>query len=111
MNEIQSEEEFSSSLKNNKAVLVYFSTRECNVCKVLKPKIVNLIQDKFSKIKTFYLDCEKFPAIATQNNVFAVPTIIVFFEEKELFRKSRNIGLNKLEEDLERPYSLFFEQN
>ncbi len=34
-------------LKNNKAVIFYFSHDECNVCKVLLPKIENLIHSDF----------------------------------------------------------------
>ncbi|PID58395.1 MAG: thiol reductase thioredoxin [Ignavibacteriae bacterium] len=110
MIDIKSEEDFYLNLKENKAVLVYFSTPECNVCKILKPKINDLISNEFNKIKTVYVNCENFSQIAAQNNVFTVPTIIIYFEEKELFRKSRNIGLNELSKDLARPYSLFFEE-
>ncbi|MFP4024195.1 MAG: thioredoxin family protein [Thiohalospira sp.] len=101
-------DEFSTAIKN-KGCLFYFSHEKCNVCKVLKPKIHNLLSQNFPKIKMFYCNTELYPEIAAQNSVFTVPTIIIYFEGKEFFRKSRNIGIQELASDLERPYSILFQ--
>jgi thioredoxin-like negative regulator of GroEL len=101
-------EQFNAA-KKNKGCLIYFSHEKCNVCKVLKPKVHQLLTDFFPKIKMFYSDTELYPAIAAQNSIFTVPTLIIFFDEKEFFRKSRNIGLQELKNDLERPYSIMFQ--
>ncbi len=101
-------EQFNAA-KKNKGCLIYFSHEKCNVCKVLKPKVHQLLTDFFPKIKMFYCDTELYPAIAAQNAIFTVPTLIIFFDEKEFFRKSRNIGLHELKNDLERPYSIMFQ--
>ena len=99
-------EEFGLFLKNNKAVLTYFSTTECNICKVLKPKIENLIKAKFPKIKFLYIEINKSPEIAGQNRIFSVPTIVVFFEGKEYLRKSRSFSLTVLENEIQRTYEI-----
>ncbi|MDA3953297.1 MAG: thioredoxin family protein [Bacteroidales bacterium] len=110
INTISSIEELNYSIENKPASLIYFSHEKCNVCKVLKPKIQNLLQVDFPKIEMFYCDTVVNPEIAAQNSIFTVPTILVFFDGKEFLRKSRNIGIEELRKDIERPYNLLFEQ-
>ncbi len=105
---IQSYEEFLKLQEKEPALLAYFSTEACHVCKVLKPKVGELIESEFPKIKTVYVQTDKVPEAAAQNQVFAVPTILVFFEGREYIRKSRNIGISELQREIDRPYSMFF---
>jgi thioredoxin-like negative regulator of GroEL len=107
--EIQSFEEFLKLKDEEPVLLAYFSTEACNVCKVLKPKVAELIQTEFPKIKSVYIKSDKLPEVAAQNQVFAAPTILVFFEGREYIRKSRNIGIGELQRKIERPYSMIFE--
>lgn len=90
------------------ALLCYFSTEACNVCKILKPKVGELIESEFPKIKLAYIKSDKLPEVAAQNQVFAAPTILVFFDGREYIRKSRNIGIGELHKEIERPYSMIF---
>ena len=99
---------FETKITSEKAVLVYFSHEKCNVCKVLKPKIQELLKEFFPKIKMFYSDTEIYPEFAAQNSIFTVPTIVIYLEGKEYIRKSRNIGIEELKLLLERPYNLMF---
>lgn len=92
------------------SVLFYFSQPECNVCKQLKPKIIDLLKKEFPKTEFYYVNIKDIPEAGGQYSVFAVPTIIVYFEGREFMRYGRNLGINQLREDLERPYGLFFEQ-
>lgn len=98
-------EEFNNFINTNEATVVYFSTPECNVCKVLKPKLIEILEDKFPLFSFAYVDCNQAKELAAQNSIFSVPTIIFYIQGKELFRKSRNINLTELEYELERPYS------
>jgi thioredoxin-like negative regulator of GroEL len=109
MIDLKSEKDFENFINNNEAVLVYFSTPQCSVCKVLKPKIKEFISEEFTKIKIAYLDCELLKEVSAQNRIFAVPTILVFFNGKEYFRKSRNISISEFHDELKRPYSMFFD--
>jgi thioredoxin-like negative regulator of GroEL len=106
--EIQSFDEFLKLKNEEPALLAYFSTEICNVCKVLKPKVSEMVQNEFPKIKLIYIKSDKLPELAAQNQVFAAPTILVFFEGKEYIRKSRNIGIGELQSEIERPYSMIF---
>ena len=106
--EIQSVGEFLKMKEEEPALLCYFSTEICNVCKVLKPKVATLIQNEFPKIKLTYIKSDVLPEIAAHNLVFAAPTIIVFFENREFIRKSRNIAITELQKEIERFYSMVF---
>jgi thioredoxin-like negative regulator of GroEL len=106
--EIQSFEEFLKLKEEEPALLAYFSTEACNVCKVLKPKVAELFHAEFPKIKLAYIKSDKLPEVAAQNQVFSAPTILVFFEGRESIRKSRNIGIGELQREIERPYEMIF---
>lgn len=107
--EIKSFDEFLALKEQETALLAYFSTDVCNVCKVLKPKVEELILNEFSKIKAAYIKSDVLPEVAAQHQVFAAPTILIFFEGREYIRKSRNIGISELQQEIERPYSMVFE--
>jgi thioredoxin 1 len=106
--EIRSQEQFNRLTTTEPALLVYFSTDFCNVCKSLKPKVASLIEEEFPLIRSVYINSEKHPEIAGQHRIFTAPVILVFFEGRETIRKIRNVGLDELRQDLQRPYSILF---
>ena len=106
--DIKNIDEFNSILEKEDGVLIYFSHEQCNVCKVLKPKIAEMLTEDFPKMKMFYADTVKAPEIAGQNGIFTVPSIVCFFGGKETFRKSRNIGVDELGQQISRPYNMVF---
>ena len=95
-------------LQSDAAVMVYFSGNDCGVCNLLKPKVQTLFNETFPKIKQVYISVEEFRKTAIQYNILTIPTLIVFFENKEFLRKSRHIALSEVEVELTRIYSLFF---
>ena len=109
METIQSYQDFKQLLENQDAVLAYFSTDACNVCKVLKPKVQEMIAESFPQMKMVYVQSDKQPELAAQNRVFAAPTVVVFFAGRETIRKSRAFGIDELKAEIQRPYSLLFE--
>lgn len=109
MVEIKSYTEFLKLKKTEPALLGYFSTEICHVCKVLKPKVAELVANNFPLLKMVYIPSDKFPEVAAQNQIFAAPTLLVFFEGREYIRKSRNIAIGELQQEIEKPYSMFFE--
>ncbi|MEZ5105404.1 MAG: thioredoxin family protein [Draconibacterium sp.] len=108
--DINSFDEFLEWKDREDALLVYFSTDACNVCKVLKPKVVELVRSEFPKMKMVYVKSDKLPDVAAQNQVFAAPTILIFFGGREYIRKSRNIGISELQNEIARPYSMMFSE-
>ena len=101
-------ENFLEITKSNKSVCFYLSTPECNVCKVLKPKVIDMIENDFAEIKFCYVDLNEAKEISGQLSVFSVPTILVYFEGKETIRASRNVHMEKLHDQIERYYKMIF---
>lgn len=89
-------------------VLLYFSNDMCSVCRVLKPKVEELLATEFPKIEARFIDIDKSPVLSGQYRVFSIPTILIFFDGKEQARLSRNISLHQLSESMARPYELIF---
>ena len=108
---VENLEQLQDIIDKEDAVLVYFSHEKCNVCKVLKPKVAEMLKEKFPKVKMVYADTVNSPEIAGQNSVFAVPSIITYMGGREYFRKSRNIGIGELKELINRPYQMIFNEN
>ena len=109
MKQIKSKHEIENIINTKEPVLIYFSGENCSVCKALKPKIEEQIKKNFSKMKIYELKTETYKEIASNFTVFSIPTILVFFDGKEFFRKSRNISILGFIEELKRPYSLFID--
>ncbi len=99
---------FLEITKSNKAVCFYLSTPECNTCKVLKPKVIEILKDNFPQIHFCYVDLNEAKEIGGQLSVFSVPTILVYFVGKETIRVSRNVHLDELREQIDRYYKMIF---
>jgi thioredoxin-like negative regulator of GroEL len=97
-----------SQIIENQAVILYLTSPECNVCKVLKPKVREMVDEKFPDMSLHFIDISQYPKIAADLQVFTVPVILVYFEGREFFRKVRNISLIELEKEISRPYDLLF---
>jgi len=95
-------------LASETAVLVYFSTPQCNVCKVLKPKVVSLLEQRYPQMGFVYSDVARDAETAAQLGVLTVPTLIVYFDGKESARFVRTFGIGELEAAIARPYELLF---
>jgi thioredoxin-like negative regulator of GroEL len=101
-------EELNKQIKSNEVLLIYFSSKICGVCKILKPKIQNAVNKTFPKIKQLEIKIEDNIKLARQLNIFMLPTIIVYFDGTEFQRKIRNISVDGFINDIKRPYELFF---
>ncbi len=110
INKIETPEQVNAIIKENPSIFLYLSHESCNVCKQLKPKIINLLETSFPEIDFLYIDIKKYPEIGGQFTVFAVPTIITYFDSKEFMRYGRNLGIEQLRADIERPYGLLFDK-
>ena len=102
-------DEFENMIKEHSGIVFYFSTPSCNVCKVLKPKIIELLSESFPKMKFAYINCEDVIELSAQMQIFSVPTILFYFDGKEFLRKSRLISIQEVKQLLERPYTLLYD--
>lgn len=101
-------DEFQAALQENDAMITYFNSSSCNVGEALAPKVMKLLDEKFPKVKFFYVDRELSPDIAGHYSVFVEPTILIFFVGKETLRKSRHFSIDELEAAIQRPYQILF---
>lgn len=90
------------------AVMLYFYNDNCSPCKVLRPKVQEMVMEDFPKLEFRLINAEQFPATSAQYGVFASPAILVFFEGKEYIRESKNISINELHDKIERIYNMIF---
>lgn len=90
------------------AVLAYFTGPSCNVCKVIKPKILEMLGDKFPKVRFYSVDCDTLPQAASQYSVLSIPTVVLYFDGKETTRLVRTFSIGELEKAISRPYKLLF---
>jgi len=97
-------------LENEKALLLYFYSDQCYPCKVLRPKIVDLISKEFPEIKLLLLDVLSYPEWVASLQVFSAPTLLFFIEGKEYLREGKFISLLDFRDKLERLVSLYFKR-
>ncbi len=102
------QEELTSNIKQNAAMMLYFYNDHCAPCLSLRPKVDEMAQQKFPEMKLKFVNSEGNESITAQYGVFSNPTIIVFFEGKEYKRFSKYISISELEEAIDRPYQLMF---
>jgi thioredoxin-like negative regulator of GroEL len=91
------------------AAVLYATTTDCSVCKVLKPKVREMLGERYPKITFLETEIDVDPEVGRAYEVFAVPTVIGFFQGKEHLRKVRVFGLEELADALARPYEILFD--
>ena len=96
-------------LIKDQAVLLYFTSTGCNVCKVLLPKVEQMIQNVFPEFTFHKINADDNRSIAASFEIFTIPVILIYFEGKEFYRKARNISIIELEREISRPYHLLFD--
>ena len=103
MNRIQ---EIETTVKENLAVMLYFSAPSCNVCHALKPKLFDAIESYFIEFKIISIDVSQEQEIAAHYSVFAIPTVLVFLDGREFLRKSRHMSVDEVVREIQRPYEI-----
>ena len=103
---MQTLENIQNTIKENLAVMVYFSAPTCNVCHALKPKLTEAIESNFKDFKIESVDISVNEDIAPHFGVFAIPTILIFLDGKEFLRKSRNMSVDEVIREIKRPYEI-----
>ncbi len=95
-------------IRDELGVLLYFYNDDCAPCISLRPKVESLMEEKFPKMQVIWVNSKSTPEIPAGYNVFANPTILLFFEGKEFKRFSKYVSMDELEASIDRYYSLMF---
>ncbi len=91
---IASEEALAARLAAPGPLLVYLSRAGCGVCQALRPRVEALLEA--AEVPGAYVDVGALPSVAAQRLVFAVPTLIVFFDGREARRFGRHLDVTEL---------------
>jgi thioredoxin-like negative regulator of GroEL len=94
------------SIKENVAVMVYFSAPTCNVCHALKPKLLEALDANFKEFVVESVDISVEEDIAPHFGVHAIPTVLIFLDGKEFIRKSRHMSVSEVISEIQRPYEI-----
>jgi thioredoxin-like negative regulator of GroEL len=76
-------QELATLIDQTTNLLVYFSYPECQVCKVLRPQVKEILK-LYPSFEYLYIDINRYPIFKGEYLVFAVPTIVLFQEGREL---------------------------
>ncbi|TQD33996.1 thioredoxin family protein [Haloflavibacter putidus] len=87
--------------------LLYFSAKNCSVCKSLRPKIKQELAEKYPKISFTEIPVEKHPDLTASYMVFNAPTILLLIDGKEFLRKGGNLSLQVFFKEINRLYDLY----
>ena len=99
-------ENIEKTIKENLAVMVYFSAPTCNVCHALKPKLLAELDRNFSEFKVQSVDISVEEDIAPHFGVHAIPTVLIFLDSKEFVRKSRHMSVSEVIAEIKRTYEI-----
>ncbi len=100
--------ELKDKVSTSSGIVVYFKNDKCGPCMALRPKVEELLQNEFPKMDFVIVDTVNQPWLASEFNVFANPTILVFFEGREYIRKSKYIGTGELAQEIKRFYEMVY---
>lgn len=102
--------ELSRFVHEHPICVLYLTTPNCGVCKVLKPKLMGMLTERFPGVGFAQVDCTAAPVLAADMGVFTVPTLILFTDGRESLRKARSFGVEELAASLKRPYRMLYQE-
>lgn len=102
-------EGIKEQISKTPALALYFYNDDCMPCKVLRPKIKELIKE-FPQIDLQFINSKENPGVNAGLGIFSNPTILFFFDGKEYIRKSKYVSIDALRVEIARPYQLMFDE-
>ena len=99
-----------NKLKQEKFSFVYITTKDCNVCKVLQPKLRELAED-FQRSTFHLIELDGNKEAAGFFMAFSVPTFLVYSQGSELIRTALHLNIDEIRMKLNRYYQMIFEKD
>lgn len=109
MDEITTLDELDAYKQTEAALLVLFGGENCNVCHVIKPKIIEQVEALYPEMKMVYVDCHRSTAVCSQQSIFTLPTLQVFFTGQKFIEEVRSFSVQKVMQEIARPYGMVFD--
>lgn len=95
MQVLQHSDDLARLAAENTVLLVQFGAETCAPCRAIKQRIDRWTA-QHPQVQSVYVPIEAFPENAAQENVFSVPTILVFVEGQRTIRESGYFSLDNL---------------
>ncbi|MGN6213589.1 thioredoxin [Parafilimonas sp.] len=89
-------ESFAQLIQSQQPVLVDFFATWCGPCKAMEPVIKDVAKSVEGKVRVVKVDIDKQRQIASQYNVSAVPTFMIFKNGNVVWRHPGMIDKNSL---------------
>lgn len=89
-------ENFSNIIKSGQLVLVDFFATWCGPCKTMHPVLEQLKKDLGDEIRIIKVDVDKNEAIAIQQRIQSIPTLMIFKGGEMKWRQSGAMTANAL---------------
>jgi len=96
-------------LRENPAVMVFFSDESCNVGDALSPKLQKMLEAHFPEMKFLEINVQMIPEANGFFNIFVIPSVLVYFDGRESIRMARHINVESLKNQIERLYQIMFD--
>ena len=87
-------EQADQLIKEREALLIFFTAAGCNVCLAVKPRIIELAARHHVPI--LLISTDEQIEFSAQRLVFTVPTVLLFYQGREIGRESRFINFDQL---------------
>jgi len=96
---------FKELIAGKKPVLVDFYATWCGPCKAMQPILEEVARQTDGKVKIIKVDVDKNPSAAMNYQVRGVPTLILFQNDKLIWRQSGVVPTQKLVQVLDKHIS------
>ena len=87
---------FNSIINSNELVLIDFYADWCGPCKTLAPILKEVKKELKDSIKIIKIDVDKNQPLASKYKVRGVPTMMLFKNEKQVWRQSGVLQKNDI---------------
>jgi thioredoxin 1 len=91
-----------------KGLLVYFYNSMCAPCLMLRPKVELLMESSFPLMELTFINAMLYPELPAEFEIFTSPSMVVFFEGKEVIREGKYVSIDAMKEKIERYYEMVF---
>ncbi|WP_019636986.1 thioredoxin family protein [Paenibacillus fonticola] len=92
--------EIKQMIQEHSLVLLLIKTSQCGVCDSIQAKAAVLLESH-AKVKGSCVFMEDAPDTASEYLALSAPTLLLFFQGKEVYRESRFVRFDELEQVLQ----------
>ncbi len=93
--EVRDIRQLNNEVEAGTPAVILFSSSGCCVCHADLPRIKTIAEDV--GIPLIHVPADEVPEAAGQMSVFTVPTVLLYFQNREYHRQSRFIDFKELE--------------